>query len=80
MARLRWQCRRGMLELDEILLRYLEGPFLAAPQAQQQQFRALLQIEDPVLNQWLILGHPPEQPQMVAIVGQIRHHKGPAAF
>ena len=47
--RLRWQCRRGMLELDEILLRYLEERFPMASADEQAQFRQLLAIEDPAL-------------------------------
>jgi antitoxin CptB len=76
MARLRWQCRRGMLELDEMLLDYLEGPFLRASAPQQADFRDLLRIEDPQLNQWLILGHAPSDPRWVDIVAVIRAAAG----
>ncbi len=53
--RLRWQCRRGMLELDEILLAYLDREYRQASSADQSAFRRLLAIEDPILNQWLLL-------------------------
>ncbi|RMG38015.1 MAG: succinate dehydrogenase assembly factor 2 [Gammaproteobacteria bacterium] len=58
--RLRWQCRRGMLELDEILLAYLENRYPEAPEAEQAAFRELLTCEDPLLQRWLLLGEEPE--------------------
>ncbi len=54
--RLRWQCRRGMLELDELLLNYLQNDFAASPPEQQASFRALLALEDPLLHRWLLAG------------------------
>lgn len=58
--RLRWQCRRGMLELDEILIRYLEQQYPGADVDQQRGFVRLLAVEDPLLNRWLILGEEAE--------------------
>ena len=72
MDRLRWQCRRGMLELDEILLRYLEERFVQSSAEEQGQFRELLDIEDPVLNVWLILGDVPVGSVLERIVDQVR--------
>jgi antitoxin CptB len=39
---LRWRCRRGTLELDLILLRYLDNHYLAADKAEQMAFQPLL--------------------------------------
>jgi len=72
MDRLRWQCRRGMLELDEILLRYLEQRFTAAPAEEQAQFRRLLDVEDPVLNEWLLLGNYPGDQSINNIIQRVR--------
>lgn len=72
MDRLRWQCRRGMLELDEILLRYLEGPFLQASVEEQEAFRQLLAVEDPVLNGWLLLGDVGGDQALAAAVMRVR--------
>lgn len=72
MNRLRWQCRRGMLELDVILSRYLESCYAASPEPEQEQFRALLEIEDPILNRWLILGEPPDEDSFAFIVQRVR--------
>jgi antitoxin CptB len=48
-ARLRWRCRRGMLELDVLLARYLEHRYPVAPPAEQRAFASLLELQDPQL-------------------------------
>jgi antitoxin CptB len=47
LARLRWRCRRGMRELDVLLLRYLEREFPTASLPTQAAFESLLSAEDP---------------------------------
>jgi antitoxin CptB len=47
--RVRWQCRRGMLELDLILNRFLETDYKNLPANLQAAFRALLELPDPDL-------------------------------
>lgn len=47
LARLRWRCRRGMRELDVLLLRYLERDFPGADAATQAAFEELLSAQDP---------------------------------
>ena len=68
---LRWMCRRGMLELDLVLDRFLntQGDVLSAEM--DMQLRALLEQKDPVLYQWLIIGVQPDVPHQ-AIVLSIR--------
>lgn len=73
--RLRWQCRRGMLELDEMLLNYLERCFSAAESKRQQAFRLLLAVEDPPLQSWLLGGVTPPDP-MVDVVAAVRRCAG----
>ena len=46
-SRLRWRCRRGMRELDMLLLGYVENHYLQAQPAEQQAFRRLLTTPDP---------------------------------
>lgn len=72
MDRLRWQCRRGMLELDEILRRYLEHGFCSSSTERQEQFRKLLEIEDPVLNEWLLLGRIPPEHELAGVARRVR--------
>ncbi len=49
LSTLRWQCRRGLKELDVMLVTYLEHYYAKAAKDEKQQFQALLLLEDPVL-------------------------------
>ena len=53
-SRLRWQCRRGMRELDELLLRYLEKRYPEADVDEKAAFRGVLTLSDPELNAYLL--------------------------
>lgn len=44
--RLRWRCRRGMLELDLVLERFLGENYVQLTAQQRQEFEALLDLED----------------------------------
>ena len=72
LARLRWQCRRGMLELDYVLERYLENHFAAAEAAEQDRFTRLLTAQDPELQLWLLNGVVHPDPAMQALIDRIR--------
>ncbi len=52
--RLRWRCRRGMRELDQLLTRYLEQQYPGAAPAEQQSFAQLLDLPDPELFGYLV--------------------------
>ncbi len=54
--RVRWQCRRGMLELDLVLDSFIERHFGALDEAELRAFDALLARPDPELFD-LIMGH-----------------------
>jgi len=44
--RLRWRCRRGMLELDLVLERFLGENYARLTAQQRQEFETLLELED----------------------------------
>ena len=71
LARLRWRCRRGMRELDELLGRFAaaDSPFANASQC--EAFERLLELPDPLLADWLILGGDPPA-ELEEIVDRIR--------
>ncbi|WP_457669913.1 FAD assembly factor SdhE [Thiolapillus sp.] len=52
--RLKWQCRRGMLELDCLLEHFLHEHYDQLPEQLQRAFRQLLREADPHLFHWLI--------------------------
>jgi antitoxin CptB len=69
-AKLRWQCRRGMLELDIILNQFLTSVFPTLTKKEQQQFQQLLSVDDPTLYAWLMGTEKPSDPDMYAIVSK----------
>ncbi len=69
---LKWQCRRGMRELDILLTKYLENDFPQADDQQKQAFRALLALPDPDLIAYLLGGQSPPDAVIANIVSQIR--------
>ena len=66
--RLRWACRRGMLELDLILGPFVEGPFELLEESDQLRFEALLECEDQNLFLWLMKRGQPDSPDLQRIV------------
>jgi antitoxin CptB len=54
LARLKWKCRRGMKELDVLLEGYLAARYAQASEAEQGAFQALLDLQDPVLFDYVI--------------------------
>ena len=44
--RICWACRRGMLELDLVMVPYVEGRFRDLDADNQQRFISLLECED----------------------------------
>lgn len=56
LRRLRWRCRRGMRELDQLLNRWLDRQWAASPDAERGVFLQLLDSEDDKLWRWF-LGH-----------------------
>jgi antitoxin CptB len=53
-ARLYWQCRRGMLELDTLLLGFLEQGYDALDEDGRQGFLELLDYPDTELLEYLM--------------------------
>lgn len=66
--RLRWRCRRGMRELDQLMLRYLDRRWPAADDAERSLFLRLLDTEDDKLWRWFMGRERPEDATLDAIV------------
>jgi len=54
LSQLKWQCRRGMKELDLVLTHYLEHQYLLASPQEQQTFKEWLELSDIDLYSYLI--------------------------
>ena len=69
LSTLRWRSRRGMRELDVVLVRYLDQHYATATDQERDVFKALLELEDPRLYA-LVTGREvasnPEQAAMIA--------------
>lgn len=50
---MRWLCRRGMLELDAWLTRFLDVRYAALPDDQRAVFAQLLEQDDMALFDWI---------------------------
>jgi len=60
LARIRWNCRRGMLELDIILENFFDNHYLQLAPADQKRFIELLACTDQQLWGWLMQNVKPE--------------------
>jgi antitoxin CptB len=60
--RVRWHCRRGLLELDLILGRFMDRHYEGLDEEARAAFRELLERPDNDLLDWALgRGAPPEQ-------------------
>ena len=57
--RVRWRSRRGMLELDLLLVGFADKRYLTLPKRLQADYRALLECDDWVVLDWLRERKPP---------------------
>ena len=71
LGRLRWRCRRGMKELDLLLMRYVEEQYVAASPAAQQAFRELLEVPDPVIYAWCMGQARPPTAVLASVIERI---------
>ncbi len=70
---MKWRCRRGIKELDIILSKYLEEHYNSASQDEQQTFRELLSLEDPVLFSFLLDTEEPSTPEQIALITKLKN-------
>lgn len=69
--RIRWASRRGMLELDLILVPFVEQRFRELDEENQQRYVTMLEGEDNDMFAWLLERDKPEDPDLVIIVNEI---------
>lgn len=68
---MRWQCRRGMRELDELLLRYLDECYPKDGDDDKAAFRAVLELPDPELNGYLLQRQTPSAEPIARVIDRI---------
>ena len=77
-GRLRWRCRRGMRELDAVLVRFLETEFESLGPAEKAGFAAILELPDPTIHAYLLGRREPEEPDVAAVIAALRRAARPA--
>ena len=64
---LQWRCRRGMKELDFLLLRYLREHHLEAASDERAAFVEFLELPDPDIARYLLAGDVPTDSRHAAL-------------
>ena len=77
LSRLRWKCRRGLLELDLLFRDFLDHGYEELDSEAAQRFDALLDYPDAVLLEWLMGRIPPTDKDVAYLVQQIRSSASP---
>lgn len=71
LKRIRWRCRRGMKELDYLMLRYVDHAWSDDSEQQREVFLKLLDTEDDKLWRWSMGYETPEDEQIAALLKRI---------
>ena len=69
--RLFWQSRRGMLELDVLLVPFTREVYATLTEDNRERYRKLLQCEDADMYQWFMRQSRPDDPDLALIVDLI---------
>ena len=72
LKRLRWRCRRGMRELDQLLVRWLDREWERSSEEDRAVFLRLLDCEDDRLWRWFLGHETPPDAALQSIVQRIR--------
>ena len=68
LSRLKWACRRGMLELDVLFMPFVDEAFDDLNEEQKEIFERLLTCDDPDLFAWFMGHQKCEDPELAAMV------------
>jgi antitoxin CptB len=71
-ARLRWRCRRGMLELDLLLQGFLDKGYRQLGKQEQERFIRLLELPDQRLLEYLLHSVPVKEKEFTDVIERIR--------
>ncbi len=71
-ARVRWACRRGMLELDVLFQPFVEKHYEAMSNADKAVFVKLLECEDPELFAWFMGHEVCKNPEFADMIVRVR--------
>ncbi len=69
---LEWKCRRGMLELDLIFLKFYQNGFTHLDENEKELFNKLLDESDPQLAAWIFGYEKPQDSAYINLIGKIK--------
>lgn len=72
MERLRWRCRRGLLELDLLFEAFLTKRYSGLPDSDKADFIRLLEYQDQTLQEWLLGKTQPDDKTLVRLISLVR--------
>jgi antitoxin CptB len=70
--RLRWRCRRGLLELDVVLKNFLDQGYSSLTPAELEAFDKILTVPDNILWAYVQGSENPSEKELRQIVSKIR--------
>jgi antitoxin CptB len=71
-AKLKWRCRRGMRELDALLLAFVDANAAGLTQAELACFEEILALPDPHLHAYLLGRSAPPDAATADLLERIR--------
>jgi len=71
-----WRCRRGVRELDVLFDRFLKSDYPDLSKAEQADFQRLLEIQDPVIMDWLMGRYNAEDEGLNGIIAKLKALSG----
>ena len=75
-ARLRWRCRRGMRELDALLIGFVDRCGAGFTAVEMATFEGVLELPDPVLHSYLLGRSAPADAATAEFIERIRASVG----
>jgi antitoxin CptB len=71
--RLRWACRRGMLELDRLLQPFVEQGYDLLSELEKAHFETLLACSDPQIFAWFMRSEHCMDANLESLINKIRN-------
>ena len=71
LKKLKWRCRRGMRELDQLMERFLDRAWATSSDPDRALFLRLLDTEDDILWRWCMGRERPEDPALADFVDRL---------
>ena len=71
-----WRCRRGIRELDVLFDRFLNKDYATLSSVEQADFQRLLDVQDPVIMDWLLGRYSSDDPGLEQIIKKLQTLSG----